>query len=571
MSEKGFLTGEENFRELIESNCYYVDKTLIIKDLVTQNGTKVFLVTRPRRFGKSLTMFMLSEFFDITKKSDDIFASLAITKDRELCNQWMNKYPVIFFSLKDIKAGTFDDSLKKMRTLVAIACMEHAYLMDSPKVANPLKDSLKALYRRVAGQSDLELALQTLCLALRQHWGKPVIVLVDEYDAPLAKIKKGHDYDELVSFIGNFLESGLKSNKALQFAMLTGCLRVAKESVCTGLNPVGCYGVGDDLFADKFGFTPEEVHDLLCDMDLACREEDIRTWYDGYCFGTGQKIYCPWDVMKYLSDLHGNPACKPRAYWLNSSNNNAVREFIGRNDLHIDEGITTLSQGGSIRTKINASLTYDDLGASQENIWTLFYMTGYLTKETGSLPDNDCSIALRIPNKEIKNVFVSSINSWLSDTFKSMDLNQFFASFWNGDEKTLTDSLSKIILSSTSCFDACKDDFYHGYLECLFTAYLYKTNSNMENGHGFADIIVKDRKKNRAAIIEITQTKNMNELATLPDLALKQIDSNKYDTQLTDEYDAYSTILHWGIAFCGKHCLAKSHVARQNPDAALLS
>ncbi len=571
MSEKGFLTGEENFRELIESNCYYIDKTLIIKELVTKKRAKVFLVTRPRRFGKSLTMFMLSEFFDITKKSNDIFANLAITKDRELCDQWMNKYPVIFFSLKDIKANTFDESLKKMRTLVAMVCMEHAYLMDSPKVADLLKDSLKALYKRVAEQSDLELALQTLCMALRQHWGKPVIVLIDEYDAPLAKIKKGHDYDELVSFIGNFMESGLKSSKALKFAMMTGCLRVAKGSVYTGLNHVSCCGVGDDLFADKFGFTPEEVHDLLCEMDLACKEEEIRTWYDGYCLGSNQKIYCPWDVMKYLSDLQDTPARKPQAYWLDTSSNDVVRTSIGRTDLHIGEEVAKLIQGGSIRTKINDSLTYEDLGSSEENIWTLFYMTGYLTKEAGSLSDKDRSIALRIPNKEIRKVFVSSIHSWLSDTFKSMDLSQFFASFWNGDEKILTESISKIILSSKICFDACKEDFYGGYLDCIFKAYSYKTILNIESGHGFADIIVKDKNKHRAAIIEIIHTKNIIELSGLPDLALKQIDDNKYDTLLTDEYNEYSTILHWGIAFCRKHCLAKCHVARRDPDADFLS
>ncbi len=368
----------------------------------------------------------------------------------------------------------------------------------------------------------------------------------------------------------NFLESGLKSNKALKFAMMTGCLRVAKGNVYTGLNHVSRCGVGDDLFADKFGFTPEEVHALLYEMDLACKEDEIRTWYDGYCFGTDQKIYCPWDVMKYLSDLQDTPARKPQAYWINSSNNDVVRECIGRNDLHIGEEITTLIRGGSIRTKINDSLTYDNLGSSEENIWTLFYMTGYLTKETGSLSDKDRSIALRIPNKEIKEIFVSSIHSWLSDTFKSMDLSQFFASFWNGDEKILTDSLSKIILSSTSCFDACREDFYHGYLDCMFTAYSYKTNSNIESGHGFADIIVKDKNKHRAAIIEIKRTKKMNELAGLPALALKQIDINKYDTLLTDEYDEYSTILHWDIAFCRKHCLAKCHVARLDPDADFL-
>ncbi len=562
MGIKKAFAGHENFITVIKKNYYYVDKTAIIKDIVNEMGSYVSLITRPRRFGKTLTLSMLKEFFDITKKNEDIFSSLAIGKDKEICDNWMNKYPVIFLSMKEIKEETFENCFDEFRELAATVCMQHEYLLDSPKVSKLLRDRLQATYDRVAKRSELIRTLQTLCYALHQHWEKPVIVLIDEYDAPLSKIKKGHDHDKLITFIGDLLETGLKTNDALEFALMTGCLRIAKESIYTGLNHINCYGVGDVPFADKFGFTPEEVDKLLSDMQLSHKKKEIQEWYDGYCFGKNQKIYCPWDVMKYIEDLEASPDSVPQTYWLNTSNNNVVREFIGRTVLNIDEEVTTLLQGGSIKTKIINSLTYDAVDSSMENVWTLLYLTGYLTKTAGMQPGTDRTIELHIPNQEIKEIFNDSINSWISDTFKKMDLSQLFASFWNCDEKVLTDSLSKIILSNTSCFDACKEYFYHAYLDCLFTTYSYTTLSNYESGHGFADIIVKDNTNYRAAVIEIKRTKNINELATLPDIALNQIITNKYDTQL-DDADNYSTILHWGIAFCQKHCLAKGKIIRR--------
>ncbi len=555
MCMKTASAGEEDFRSLIENNIYYIDKTAFIKELV-EKRLKVSLITRPRRFGKTLNMFMLKEFFDITKESNDIFSGLEISKDKEFCNNWMNKYPVIHISMNKLKSETFEGFLNRFNELALRQIEEHNYLLTSPNVLDSTKQTLEAIKNRSCNKAQLEDFLLTLCRALHQHWEKKVIVLIDEYDAPLSNIKKGHDHDKLITFIGNLLETGLKANSTLNFSLMTGCLRIAKESIYTGLNHINCYGVGDVRFADKFGFTPEEVDKLLSDMHLSHKKKEIQEWYDGYCFGKNQKIYCPWDVMKYIEDLEASPDSVPQTYWLNTSNNNVVREFIGRTVLNIDEEVTTLLQGGSIKTKIINSLTYDAVDSSMENVWTLLYLTGYLTKTAGMQPGTDRTIELHIPNQEIKEIFNDSINSWISDTFKKMDLSQLFASFWNCDEKVLTDSLSKIILSNTSCFDACKEYFYHAYLDCLFTTYSYTTLSNYESGHGFADIIVKDNTNYRAAVIEIKRTKNINELATLPDIALNQIITNKYDTQL-DDADNYSTILHWGIAFCQKHCLAK--------------
>lgn len=560
MCMKKAFAGQENFITVIKKNYYYVDKTTIIKDIVNEMDSNVSLITRPRRFGKTLTLSMLREFFDITKKNEDIFSHLAIGKDKEICDNWMNKYPVIFLPMKDIKAETFEECFDAFGQLAATVCMQHEYLLTSPKVSKLLKDRLQATYDRIAKKSDLKLTLQTLCYALYQHWGKPVIVLIDEYDAPLSEIKKGYDHDKLIAFIGNLLEIGLKTNDTLEFALMTGCLRIAKESIYTGLNHVSCYDVDEDLFADKFGFTPEEVHKMLCDMHLTDKEEEIRTWYDGYCFGTNQEIYCPWDVMKHISALRKKHESKPQAYWLNTSDNVDVHDLIIRADLDIDEEITTLIQGGSIRAKIKNTLTYDALDSSEGNVWTLLYQTGYLTKTAGTESDADNKIELRIPNQEIKQVFNDSIILWISNTFKKIDLSQFFASFWSCDEKTLTESLSNIILPSTSCFDAYKEYFYHAYLDCLFTTYSYKILSNYESGHGFADIIVKDKTNHRAAVIEIKRTKNIAELANLPDYALNQIRNNKYDTQIDDRF---STILYWGIAFCQKHCVAKGITVRR--------
>ena len=559
MCMKRAFAGQENFITVIKENYYYVDKTTIIKDIVNEMDSNVSLITRPRRFGKTLTLSMLREFFDITKKNEDIFSNLAIGKDKEICDNWMNKYPVIFLSMKEIKADTFDECFDEFGQFAATVCMQHEYLLTSPKVSKLLKDRLQATYDLVEKKSELIRILQTLCRALHQHWGKKVVVLIDEYDAPLARIKQGSDYDKLLEFIENFLESGF-TNDTLKFALMVGCLKNTEKSVYAGLTHVSCYGVGEDLFADKFGFTPEEVHELLCYMELPHKEKELQTWYGSYCFGTNQEIYCPWDVMKYIGDLQDSPDSIPRAHWLDTSNNAVICEFLGRPDLDMDKKLVTLIQGGSIKTKLSSSLAYNALDSSEENVWTLLYQTGYLTKTAGIQSDADSSIELRIPNKEIAEIFNDCITIRLSETFRRMDLSQFSTSFWACDEETMTASLSRTIMSGSICFDVCKfekADFYHTYLKCLFKTYFHKTSLNYERGHLSANIIVTNLKNYRAAVIKVKLTKDIAELTTLPFIALNQIRTNKYDDQFDDNY---STILHWGIAFCQNHCLAKGEI-----------
>lgn len=565
MPGKFIFTGNEDFREVRNGDLYFVDKTAIIKELVENRGAKVFLITRPRRFGKTLTMTMLREFFDIERQnSSALFEGLAISKEKGLCHTWMNQHPVLFLSLKEIKAstGTFAESYDRFCALVGRLCLEHSYLLKSRKVPKQTKKILSGLLDRTAGIADVTDVLRTLSFALHQHWGKEAIILIDEYDAPLAHVRHGENYDRLVSFIGNLLESGLKTNFSLEFAIMTGCLRIAKESVYTGLNHVRCYGVDEPLFADKFGFTAEEVKKILFDTRLSHKEDDMRAWYDGYCFGTDQEIYCPWDVLMYIDSLQRNPDALPQTFWANTSGNDIVKLCIEQGNEPVKKEISALLSNGEIQTSLNCALTYDGLNASRETIWTLFYMTGYLTKVPGTKQGAEL-VTMRIPNKEIKKLFIRIIDDWFVNTVNNMDLFPFFSAFWNGDEKELIKYLSSIILKTVSCFDAYKEDYYHGFITGLFVKYKKTTYSSRECGHGFADIIITDDDSKNAAVIEIKRTKSLKELSSLPDIALQQIHTRQYDEQLCKEYE---NVLHWGFAFCGKYCLAKCEVVKSMQD-----
>ena len=570
MSGRSVFAGNEDFREVRENGLCYVDKTAIIKDLVETRGSKVSLFTRPRRFGKTLTLSMLREFFDIERKdSSALFAGLAVSKDKDLCNEWMNQRPVLFLSMKEMKGETFAQSYASCTELFATSCMEHSYLLTSPKVDELLKRRLHDLYACKANEAGMRLALQTFCLAMHQHWNKKVIVLVDEYDAPLANVQAGQDYDRLAFFIGNLLESGLKTNFSLEFSLMTGCLRVAKESVYTGLNHVNCYGIDQDRYADKFGFTPDEVQALLSEKNLSHKAEEIRAWYNGYCFGSDQQIYCPWDVVKYVADLGTNPAAKPQAYWRNTSGNDITRKCISQREWPIEKALSTLMQGGCIETALADTMTYDSITSTESTLWTLLYLTGYLTKLPDSQQNHDTDlIKLRIPNKEIRTVFASDMDRWLNEAITKLDLTSFFTAFWAGDDKAVTDLLSDIILDTVSVFDAYKEDYYHAFIHAIFYLHKYEPISNGEKGHGFADIVVndiKDKKSRRAAVIEVKRADSPNVLEHECAEALAQIERQKYDQKLLSES---RTILHWGIAFRSKYCLAKCKTIRR-PDLLL--
>ncbi len=569
MSGRTVITGNEDFREVRENNLYYVDKTSIIKDIVeSMMRSKVFLFTRPRRFGKTLTMIMLREFFDVTHSSKELFDGLAISYEQEICKNWMNSNPVIFCSLKDIKASsaTYTESYDRFCSLASRLCLEHNYLLESNKIPDSTKKRLSALMDGTASYAAVSDVLLTLSCALHQHWNKKTIILVDEYDAPLASVQAGQNYDRLVSFIGNMLETGFKTNPSLAFSVMTGCLRIAKESVYTGLNHVDCYGIDHVLYADKFGFTPEEVETLLAEQNLSHKADEIRAWYNGYCFGSDQQIYCPWDVVKYVADLGANPKARPLAYWSNTSSNDITRKCISQREWPIEKALSTLMQGGCIETTIADSMTYDSLTSTESTLWTLLYLTGYLTKLPDSQQDHDTDlIKLHIPNKEIRTIFARDMDRWLNEAITKLDLTSFFTAFWAGDEKAVTNILSDIILDTVSVFDAYKEDYYHAFIHAIFYLHKYEPISNGEKGHGFADIVVddiKDKKSSRSAVIEVKRADSPNALEHECAEALAQIERQKYDQKLLSES---RTILHWGIAFRSKYCLAKCKTIRR-PD-----
>ena len=563
MSALNILIGGESFREIRELNCCYVDKTDLLEELLTAIPPKVSLITRPRRFGKTLTMSMLREFFDIQKDSKDIFSGLKIFHNRELCDEWMNKHPVVFLSLKYVEGQSFEHALAQFASLISRVCTEHSYLNDSVGVTATDKQEISELIFKQADVTSLENSLLTLCRSLQNHWEKPAILLIDEYDVPLACAQQNGYYHEMVSFVRNMLGAALKTNAALQFAILTGCLRIAKESIFTGLNNFACYSISDAEFEDKFGFTESEVDALLDAGKLSKKKDELKEWYDGYRFGNGTEIYCPWDVLMHVSKLQKNAEAKPQAYWNNTSGNAIVRSFIGRTDLNIGEKFETLINGGCVAAKIVESLTYDSLHSSEENLWSLLYLTGYLTKATeeqieacGRLMDEDKTF-LVIPNKEVRKIFTESIASWFTDSMLEMDRRPLFDSFWNGDADKLSRLVSRILLNTISYHDY-KEDFYHAVLAGIFVGSGYAVTSNRESGRGRADIIVKDQRNSRSAVIEVKHASASAELASLAEVGLQQIDDKEYDAPLRDNYE---TVIHWGMAFFEKRCIAKFKAA----------
>ncbi len=560
MSASNILIGGESFREIRESNCYYIDKTDFLVELLSNVPAKVSLVTRPRRFGKTLTMTMLQEFFDIRQDSRKLFEGLAISKNKALCEAWMNKYPSAFLSLKLIEGQNFDHALEQAAAIISRLCIEHDYLTASSKVSDADKQELSSLIFKQGSPTTLENSLITLSRALHAHWGKPAILLIDEYDVPLARAEQNGYYKEMVGFIRNMLGAALKTNSSLQFGILTGCLRIAKESIFTGLNNFKTYGISDPKFSDKFGFTSQEVDALLADAHFSDKKDVMREWYDGYRFGRDQEIYCPWDILQYVDDLQTDSLALPKTYWSNTSSNSIIRTFIGRTDLNIGEKFETLINGGCVDAKVAENLTYDSLHSSEDNLWSILYLTGYLTKASDAQVAA-CGIramqgktCLVIPNREVREIFIESISAWFTDSMLEMDRKPLFDAFWRGDAEDFMRKLSRILLTSISYHDY-HEDFYHAVLAGIFVGSGYAVSSNIESGRGRPDIIIKDQRNSRAAIIEVKHAKSASELPSLTEEAIAQIKDREYDASLRGLYEE---ITLWGMAFFEKRCHVKA-------------
>ena len=562
MGRKKLPVGIENFEEFSAENFYYVDKTMFIAELL-QNWGKVNLFTRPRRFGKSLNMSMLKCFFEIGG-DQTLFDGLKITEEKSLCEEYMGQFPVISISLKSIDGPDFEAASAALRTVIGDEAGRFRFLRESSSLDEEEKNAYIRLIN-VEMKSDATYAmsyaalidsLKTLSRLLAKHYHRKVILLIDEYDVPLDKAFQAGYYDEMVSLIRNMFGNALKTNDNLYFAVLTGCLRISKESIFTGLNNLNVMTVSDPYFCSSFGFTEEEVLEFLLYYGLEEFQNTVREWYDGYRFGD-TSVYCPWDVIKYAQILLRDRAAEPENYWANTSGNDLVRRLLKRADQTTRNEIEQLLNGGTIVKNIRQELTYRDIEDSIDNIWSVLYSTGYLTQR-GRLPGKQMKLAL--PNREVKELFIELVRDWFQETTyaDSARIQRFCAAFPAGDASTIQDMLHDYLWDSISVRDTAvrinmKENFYHGMvLGLLRSQGNWLIQSNAETGEGYSDISIQTPDR-IGIVIELKYADDGNLEAACAE-ALKQIEIKKYAEGLRRR--SLKKILKYGLAFCEKECMA---------------
>ena len=546
--------GVSDFAEIRRNGYYYVDKSGLIGELLGTTGTKVTLITRPRRFGKTLGMSMLESYFDIQKDNKTLFEGLEIANRHDLCTEWMNQWPTVFVSFRQVDGLNFNSAYDMLTLVISELYKKHLYLLDSDKVDSFDKEIVKQLIQGTASAKDTKGSLMLLTRLMYQRYGKPVILLIDEYDVPVAKANSNGYYEEMLDVMKGLMQA-LKDNQALCFAVITGCLKIAKESIFTGTNNFISDTITDSRLNEYFGFVQSEVDQILKDADVLDKAESIREWYDGYHFGDFD-VYCPWDVMNYLLELQHNPKAKPVSYWKNTSDNAVIRSFIDYAGSNITGKLETLLAGGTIVQRVDENLTYDYLHSSENNLWSMLYLTGYLTKAreedyNGKLADG--TVALMIPNAEIKEIFETTVVKWFDDSTKKCDRSTLFDAVWNGDSGNLTKEMNALLRRTISYHDY-KEDFYHAFLAGIFTGAGYMVDSNKEHGEGRSDVVVYDSINSRVAVFEAKYTKSLDKLESECDAALQQIDDRMYAKEYEDDYDQ---ILCYGISFFKKRCMVK--------------
>lgn len=551
--------GVSDFEEIRRNGYYYVDKSGLIGELLGTTGTKVTLITRPRRFGKTLGMSMLESFFDIQKDSKTLFEGLEIANRHELCTEWMNQWPTVFVSFRQVDGLNFNSAYDMLTLVISELYKKHLYLLDSDKVDSFDKEIVKQLIQGTASAKDTKGSLMLLTRLMYQQYGKPVILLIDEYDVPVAKANSNGYYEEMLDVMKGLMQA-LKDNQALCFAVITGCLKIAKESIFTGTNNFISDTITDSRLNEYFGFVQSEVDQILQDADVLDKAESIREWYDGYHFGDFD-VYCPWDVMNYLLELQRNPKAKPVSYWKNTSDNAVIRSFIDYAGSNITGKLETLLAGGTIVQRVDENLTYDYLHASEDNLWSMLYLTGYLTKAreedyNGKLADG--TVALMIPNAEIREIFETTVVKWFDDSTKKCDRSTLFDAVWNGDSGNLTKEMN-VLLRRTISYHDYKEDFYHAFLAGVFTGAGYMVDSNKEHGEGRSDVVVYDPINSRVAVFEAKYTKSLDKLESECDAAIQQIDDRMYAKEYEDDYDQ---ILCYGISFFKKRCMVKKKLVK---------
>lgn len=551
--------GIDGFEKIRKAGFYYVDKSKLIEQLL-QNWGEVNLFTRPRRFGKTLNMSMLKSFFEIGTDTT-LFNGLYILNNNDLCEKYMGKYPVIFLSLKDVAGLTYAEAEDALVQLIGSEAGRFHFLTNSSALSDAEKEQYRGFtiiqngkYRMDKGL--LISALRILSQLLYRHYGQKVIILIDEYDVPLDKAFQHGYYQEMVSLIRGMFGQALKTNSFLQFAVLTGCLRISKESIFTGLNNFKVYSAADARYDEAFGFTDEEVKKILADYQLQEHYAEVKEWYDGYHFGNAD-IYCPWDVINYVDDLKSDPAAFPKTYWINSSGNDLVKRFIDKADITTKDEIEQLIAGEPVEKRIRLDLTYDEIDNSIDNMWSVLFTTGYLTQISN---DAYSRYKLAIPNKEIREVFVLQIREWFAGVVannmaSTKEINQgFLEGRAEAIQRELTMFLGETIsIMDTNARSGEKENFYHGILLGILKSYPdWAVKSNRESGDGFPDILLKPKNPDAGIIIELKYAHTMNDLEKACERALGQIRDRRYDEALRE--DGRDDVLAYGIAFYKKRC-----------------
>ena len=554
MERKKLPVGIDSFEKLRREDFYYVDKTRLIIDLL-KNWGEVNLFTRPRRFGKTLNMSMLKSFFEIgTDKT--LFDGLAISEEKELCEAYMGKFPVVFVSLKDVDGLTFENAYGKLRDILRAEISRLSFLMQSEQIAEDDKYSFERFLREQDTLDDVQKSLKMLSSLLYQHYGQKVILLIDEYDVPLDKAFQHGYYKEMVALIRSLFSRALKTNDFLQFAVLTGCLRVSKESIFTGLNNFDVNSIIDVEHDEQFGFTEAEVQELLQYYDREAAAPVMKAWYDGYRFGNAD-VYCPWDVINYAKKLLANPQAEPQAFWINSSGNDLVKRFVDKADKTTQDEIERLIAGEAIEKAVRLELTYGEVDNSIDNLWSVLFTTGYLT-QAGRVGRG--VYKLIIPNREVREVFVFQIQEWFKNTVvrDEKPMQAFCQAFLDGNaeeiQRRLTIILGKMIsILDTKAKDDQKENFYHGLLLGLLRSEPnWLILSNVESGEGFSDILIEPEDPDAGMVIEVKYSPTLAGMESACQAAMAQIKEKHYDERLRNE--GRENITAFGIAFWKKRC-----------------
>ena len=554
MKRKKLPVGIEDFEKLRKEGFYYIDKTGLIRDLLNHWG-EVNLFTRPRRFGKTLNMSMLKNFFEIGADKT-LFDGLTISKETALCERYMGKYPVIFISLKGVDGLNFEEACGALRRIIRAEASRFRMLLSSEKIADEDKQLFLRILQEKDTFDDVRDSLRMLSSLLNQCFSEKVILLIDEYDVPLDKAFQHGYYEEMVSLIRGLFGQALKTNEFLQFAVLTGCLRVSKESIFTGLNNFKILSITDARFDEHFGFTEAEVNQLLMDYQLEEHLEETKEWYDGYRFGNAN-IYCPWDVISYVDRLSADPLAEPEAFWINTSGNDLVKRFIDKADKTTQTEIERLIAGEAIEKKVRLDLTYHELDSSIDNLWSVLFTTGYLT-QTGRAVNGVYKLV--IPNREVREVFILQIQEWFRERMADDEkpMREFCQAFLKGEPDGIQKRLNIILNRMISVLDAKapddkKENFYHGLLLGLLRSEgNWLILSNAESGDGFSDILIEPEDPDAGIVIEVKYASSVAGLEKACEEALRQIREKRYDERLRN--DGRTDVLTYGIAFCRKRC-----------------